>query len=129
MPLGSVVGRSDALRKLTEKDNDRGKGSNDGGVSTLLHDIVHNRNGETAHYCWQGAHSPVRDVVGRVAITDVRKLEVALETNEPSSKGEQQLREWGMDVEIIFTTQVIRSELAKMNLIETVVIRNSVGLF
>jgi hypothetical protein len=106
--------------KPTEKDYNRGKCSNDRGVSTFMHDIVDNRNRETTQYSWQGAHSPVWDVVCCVTISDVCELEVALKTDEPSRKSEQQLREWGMNIEIVLATQIICGELAKMNLIETV---------
>jgi len=106
--------------KLTEKDNDRRKGSNDGRVSALLHDIVYSRNRETAEYGWQGTHPPVWNVINRVAVTDVREVKVALEANKPSRKGDQQLRKWGVDVEVILATKIIGSELAEMNLIEAI---------
>ena len=111
--------------KLTKKDYYRGKSSNDGGVSTLVHDIVYNRNSETAQDGWQSTHSPVWDVVGRVAVTDVYEVEVSLKTDKPSGKCEQQLSEWRVNIEIVLAPEIICGELAKVDLVETAVVKSS----
>lgn len=106
--------------ELTEKNHDRRKSSNNSGVSALLHDIVHSGDRKAAKYGWQGSHSPVWNVTGRVAVADVRKVKVALKTDKPSRKSDQQLGEWGMNVEIVLATQIIRSELSEMDLVKTI---------
>jgi len=105
--------------RLTEKDYDRGERSNDSRVSTLLHDIVHGRDSETTEYGWQGAHSPVWDVIGRVTVTNAREVKVALKTNKPSRESKQQFRKWGMNIEVVLATQIVGCEFAEMDLIET----------
>jgi hypothetical protein len=120
LPLVSPLEHPRSIWELTEKDYDCRESSNDSRVSTLLHDIVHNRNRETTEYSWQGTHSPVWDVIGRIAVTDVREVKIALKTNKPSRKSEQQLREWGMDIEVVLATQIVGRELAEMNLVKTV---------
>jgi hypothetical protein len=122
--LALRVGCSTTFEKLTEKDYDCGKSSNDGGVSTLVHDVVYNRNSETAQDGRQSTHSPVWDVVGRVAVTDVCEVEVALKSDKPSGKGEQQLSEWRVNVEIVLAPEIIRGEFAKVDLVETAVVKN-----
>lgn len=118
--LVSHIGRPDVSARHTEKDYDRRKSSNNSRVSTLMHDIVHNRNRQTAQNGWQGTHSPVWDIISRVAVSNVLEVEVALKTNKPSCKSEQQLRKWGMDVEIVLATEIVCGKLAKMDLIEAV---------
>lgn len=107
-------------QELTEKDDNRRKSSNDSRVSALLHDIENNRNRETTEYSWQGTHSPVWDVISRVAVPNVHKVKVALETNKPSRESDQQLRKWGVNVEVVLATQIVGSELAEMNFIKTI---------
>lgn len=91
-----------------------------------MHDKVYNRNREAAQYGWQCTHSPVWDVVGRITVTDVCEIKISLETDKPPRKSEQQLREWGMNIEIVLAAQVICGELSKMNLIEAVATENLV---
>jgi hypothetical protein len=100
LPSVPRIGRLDAKR-LTEKNDERRESTNDSRVSALLHDSVHNRDRETTEYGWQGTHSPVWDVIGRVAVTDVREVEVALKTDKPSRKSEQQFRKWRVNIEVI----------------------------
>lgn len=120
LPLVTRIEHPDAPGTLTEKDYNRRKSSNDSRVSTLLHDIVYNRNRETTKYGWQCTHSPVRDIIGRVAVTNGRKVKVALKTDEPPRKSEQQLRKWGMDIEVVLATQIVGGELAEMDLVEAI---------
>ena len=119
LPLVSRIGIRLCLR-LTEKNDYSRESTNDSRVSALLHDGVYNRNRETTKHRRQGTHSPVWDVVGRVAVTNAREVEVALKTNKPSRKSEQQLRKWGVNVEIVFATQVVGGKLAKMDLVEAI---------
>ena len=108
-------------RRLTEKKDDSGESTNYSGVSTLLHDTVYNRNSETTEDRRQGTHSPVWDVTGRVAVTNVREVKVTLKTDKPSSKSEQHLCEWRVNIEVVLATQVVGGKLAKMDLVKSIV--------
>jgi len=126
LPLVTRIEHPGTAGRLTEKDYNRRKSSDDSRVSTLLHDIVYNRNRKTTKYGWQGTHSPVRDIVGRVAVTNGRKVKVTLKTDKPSRKCEQQLRKWGVDIEVVLATQIVGCEFAKMDLVETFAMKNLV---
>jgi len=118
------IGYLDVPKRLTEKNDDSRECTNYSGVSTLLHDTVYNRNSETTENRWQGTQSPVWYVIGRVAVTDVREVKVALKTDKPSSKSEQHLCEWRVDVEVVLAAEVVGGKLAKMDLVKA-----TVGIF
>lgn len=77
---------------------------------------------------WLARHTfPVWDIIGREAVANVRKVGVALKTDEPFRKSEQQLREWRVNIGVVLATQITGGELAKMDLIKAVGTRNSVA--
>ena len=96
--------RHDSQRIVrTKQDDTRRKCRNHSSVSTLLHDPVYNWDGETTKNCRQDTHSHIRDVVFRVAIANVLKVEVTIEPNEPASEAEKELCEWRVDVKVVFS--------------------------
>ena len=98
---------SERARRLTEKNDDSRECTNYSGVSTLLHDTVYNRNSETTEHRWQGTQSPVWDIIGRVAVTNVCEVKVTLITDKPAGKSEQQLCKRRVNVEVVLAAQVV----------------------
>lgn len=69
----------------TEQDQWGGECCNDRRVTTLFHDCIYNRDGETTKNGRERAHSNVGNMIGSVAIADVVELEVTVKAHEPAS--------------------------------------------
>lgn len=54
-----------------------------------------------------------------IAVANVCEIEFAIESDEPADKAEEELGEWWVDVEVVLAEDVVRGELAKVNLVET----------
>ncbi len=59
-----------------------------------------------------------------VAVADVLEAEVTVIANEPACKTEEKFRERRMDVEVVLSEDVVRRELAKVDLVEAVTCRS-----
>lgn len=70
----------------TKQDDASGERCNNGRITTLFHDTIDDRNCKTTKDSRQSAHAPVRDVVRRVAVTDVLKIKVTFKANKPSGQ-------------------------------------------
>jgi hypothetical protein len=80
-------------------------------IARLPHDEVNNRNGQSTENRGQRPEGDIWNLVGDVRIADVLEMEVTVISNQPSHKGEEELAEWGMDVEEVRPLEVIRGEL------------------
>lgn len=54
-----------------------------------------------------------------VAVANIFKLKGAIEAGEPAGGSKEHLCEWGVDVKVVLAQDVVGSEFAKMNLVET----------
>jgi len=57
-------------------------------------------------------------VVIGVTIADILEVEVAIESNEPTSEAEEKFRERRMHVKIVFSCDVVGRKFSKMNFVE-----------
>ncbi len=55
-----------------------------------------------------------------VTVTDALKLELAVETNEPTGESKEHFCEWWVNIEIIFPRDVVCSKLSEVYFIEAV---------
>ena len=67
----------------TEEDQTCRECRDDGGVATLLHDGVDDWYSHAAEHRRKGPHSHIWDMRLRVAVADVLKFEVAVESYKP----------------------------------------------
>jgi hypothetical protein len=113
--------------RRTKADKRSREGGDDGRVSSLLHDGVYEWDRKRAKHCRKSTHANERDVVVRVRVTDVFKVELAVKADEPSSKSEEHLGERGMDVEVILALDVLGSKFTEMHFIEAGGNRSDIG--
>lgn len=102
----------------TEKDERCRKGSDDGSITTLLHDPIDDGNSETAENCGQSTHAHVWDVVLRVIVTNGLEVETTIESNEPTSEAKEKLCKGWMHVEIVFSRYVVSRKFSEMNFVK-----------
>ena len=72
-------------------------------IPALLHDSVHQWNGQTAHHGWKCSHTDVGHSRFRIAVANILEFELTIESNEPASEAEEKLREGRVYVEIVFS--------------------------
>jgi len=58
-------------------------------------------------------------VIGRITIPNVFEFEASIETDKPSSQTKEEFGKGWMYIEVILAINVVRRELAEMNLIKT----------
>lgn len=56
-----------------------------------------------------------------VAVADVGKVELAVEADKPAHEAEEEFCERRVDIEVVFTEDIVRGELAKVDLVETAI--------
>jgi hypothetical protein len=106
--------------ELTEKDEGRRESGDNGRVTGLLHDGVHERDREGAENGRERTHADVGHMVVRIRVTNVLEVEVSVETHEPTGEAEEHLCERRMHVEVVLTFDVLCGELAEVHLIEAI---------
>lgn len=104
--------------KRTKENDSRRERRNDRRVPALLHNSVHNRNRETPQDRRQRAHADVRHMARGVAVANRLERELAVKPDEPAREPEEQLRERRVHVEVVLAHDVVRRELAEVDLVE-----------
>ena len=90
-PLGRADEHQQAKKRLTDKDEARGKDSNQPRVARLAHDAVDDGGNRAAEQGRKHAQTDVRHIVLDVAIANVVKLEPAVVADDPTGEREQEL--------------------------------------
>ena len=102
----------------TEANKDSRKRRRHRRVSALLHDQVHEGDRRRAEERRQHAHTDVGDIVRNVAVANILELKAAVEPHEPARQSKEEFRKWRMHVEVVGPLQVVRGELAEVDLVE-----------
>ena len=87
-------------------------------MSGFLHDRIDDRDCKTSKDGWQGTESNIWNVILRVAVTDVLEVEMAIVTYEPTSETKQHLGKRWVHIEIVFSSEIVRSKLSKVYFVE-----------
>jgi len=111
---GGRKGR-EGKRELTKENQPSRERSHQHRVSTLPHDPVHHSNRQTPKHSWHAPHSNVGNVDSliriEVLVADVFEVELSVEACEVSSETVKHLGEGRVDVEVVFSEDVVGGEL------------------
>jgi hypothetical protein len=80
-------------------------------VTGFPHDQVDDDNGKGTEKGRDGSKCDIRNVIGNIGFSDVVKEEMAIVSNDPTDKGEEQLSKGRMNVEEIGALEIVGGEL------------------
>lgn len=108
------------VARLTKDDKEGSQGTSQYGKSSLAHSHVDQGDGHGSQEGRECAKSNVRDVVVVVFIANVVKEKVSVVSDKVAHCCQHHLGQWRMDIEEIAAAKVVRGELSKVNLIESI---------
>lgn len=108
---------------IVKKEKTGGEDTGGKTVARLPHDEVCNGDSQGAEGGRQSSESHVGDLIRDVGVTNVIEVEVAIVTDQPADKGEEELAERRVDIEEVGSLEVIGSELSKVHLVKHNLVR------
>jgi hypothetical protein len=104
-------------RQTKENEGSR-KGSNGDRIPRLPHDGINEGNSDTAHDGAKAPHSNERHIGLGIVVPNVSKGKNPIESKEPRCPRVQHLRQRRVDIEIVFSTDVVTGERSKVDFVE-----------
>lgn len=108
------------VAQLTKDDKEGSQGTSQDGESSLAHGHVDQGDSHGSQEGRESAKSNVGDVVVVVFVANVVKEKVPVVSDKVAHCCQHHLGQWRMDIEEIAAAKVVRGELSKVDLIESI---------